>query len=145
MSVRTCEHDQSQARYVCKTHNVYFCELHYRQHISDRKKDHDSFPIDNALAQPEFEQLQTEVAQRINTLVLAKQQVASQAAQLIAMIEQACFERIVNLDTLIQTFRTHTTENNFDHQTLQNITKLLTSRLKIQIDQDLTLHFRKSL
>jgi hypothetical protein len=142
MSLRKCEDDQSQAKYVCTTHDAYYCELHYRQHIADRKP-HVSFPIDNALTQPEFEQLQNEVIERIKALEHAKSQVVSQAAQLIAKIRQACIASMENLDSLIQAYRAYAAENNFDDQTLQNITKMRTTRLQIEIDQDLTLNLRE--
>jgi Txe/YoeB family toxin of Txe-Axe toxin-antitoxin module len=139
MSLRICEQDQSQAKYLCITHNEYFCKLHYKQHVSDRKP-HIAFPIDNVLTQPDFEQLQIEVVKRIKAIEIAKKQVASQAAQLITTIEETCFNSIENLNSLIQSYRAYTAENNFDHQTLKNITKILTSRLKVQIDQDLALN-----
>jgi hypothetical protein len=142
MSVRKCEHDQSQAKYVCTTHSAYFCELHYRQHLSDRKP-HVTIPIENALTQPEFEQLQNEVIKRIKALEHAKKQVASQAAQLIAKIRQRCIARIEKLDLMIQSYRAYMAENNFDQQALQNITKMLTTRLQIQIDKDLALNLRE--
>jgi hypothetical protein len=142
MSARKCEHDQSQAKYACTTHNAYYCDQHYRQHVSDRKP-HVTLPIENALTQPEFEQLQNEVIKRITALERAKKQVASQAAQLIAKIEQTCIASIEKLDLMIQSYRAYMAENNFDQQALQNITKMLTTRLKIQIDQDLALNLRE--
>jgi hypothetical protein len=142
MSLRKCEHDQSQAKYACTTHNAYFCNLHYNQHVSDRKP-HVAFPIDNALTQPEFEQLQNEVIKRIKALEHAKKQVASQAAQLIAKIEQNWISSIQNINSLIQTYRAYAAENNFDDETLKNITKLRTTRLKIQTDQDLALRIEE--
>jgi hypothetical protein len=142
MSARKCEHDQSLAKYSCTTHNAYYCELHYMRHISDGKP-HVTSPIYLALTQPEFEHLQTEAIKRIKALENAKQQVASQAAQLIAKIEQTCMASIENLDQLIQYYRAYMTENIFDQQTLQNITKILTTRFKIQIDQSLAVNFKE--
>jgi hypothetical protein len=142
MSVRKCDHDQSQAKYACTTHNAYYCELHYRHHIADRKP-HSISAIDNALTQPEFEQLQNEVIKRIKALEHAKKQVAKQAAQLIAKIEQNWISSIQNINSLIQNYRAYAAENNFDDQTLQNITKLRTTRFKIQIDQDLALRIEE--
>jgi hypothetical protein len=142
MSIRKCEHDQSQAKYACTTHNAYYCDLHFRQHIADRKL-HATVPIDNALTQLEFEHLQKKVIKRIKALDHAKKQVASQAAQLIAKIEQTCFASIEILDSLIQTYRAYAAENNFDDETLGNVTKLRTTRFKIQIDQDLALRFEE--
>jgi hypothetical protein len=138
MKIRTCELDQDQAKYACKTHDSYYCELHYRQHISDRKP-HVAFPIDIALAQPEFEQLQNEVIKRTNYLKSVKQQVASQAAQLIAKIGQTCFASIENLDSMILSYRNYTAENNFNQQELEKAKKMLKTRLKIQVDQELAL------
>jgi hypothetical protein len=142
MSVRKCEYDQSQAKYACKTHNAYFCDLHYRQHISDRKP-HVAFPIKNALTQQAFEQLQTEVLKRIHAIEQVKKQLASKTAQLIAKIEQTFVESIEKLDLMIQSYRTYEVENNYDQQTLQSITKMLTTRLKIQIEQNLALDIQE--
>jgi hypothetical protein len=44
---------------------------------------------------------------------------------------------------MIQSYRAYIAENNFDQQALQNITKMLTTRLQIQIDQDLALNLRE--
>jgi hypothetical protein len=98
---------------------------------------------DMALTQPEFEQLQAEVIKRIDALEQAKAQIASQAAQLIAKIEQARIASIENIDSLIQFYRVYTAENKYDQQALQRITKLLTTRLQIVIDQDLALNFKE--
>jgi hypothetical protein len=144
MSVRKCEHDQSQAKYACTTHNAYFCEQHYRQHISDLKP-HVAFLIDMTLTQPDFEQLQKEVRKRIKALEHTKQQVASQAAQLIAKIEQALIISIENLNSKIRFYRAYSAFKSFDHQELQKITKILTTRLQIQIDQDLVVNCREEI
>jgi hypothetical protein len=61
---------------LMQTHNAYYCEQHYEQHIADRKL-HKTVAINSALTQPEFEQLQTEVMKRIDALKHIKQQVAS--------------------------------------------------------------------
>jgi hypothetical protein len=142
MNVRKCEHDQSQAKYACTTHNAYYCELHYKQHISDRKP-HSIFAVDNALAQPEFEQLQIETIKRIHALEQAKNQVASQTAQIIANIRQTCIATMENINSLIKSYRAYMIENNFDQQALNNITKMLTTRLQIQIGQDLAINLRE--
>jgi hypothetical protein len=142
MSVRKCELDQSQAKYVCTTHNVYYCEEHCKQHISDRRL-HSILAIDYALTQAEFEKLQSETIKRIKYIEHIKHAVASQAAQLIANIEQTCIASIENLDHLIQAYRTYIAENNFNHKTLQKITRIINTRLEIQIDQELVLKFRE--
>jgi hypothetical protein len=96
-----------------------------------------------ALSQQEFEQLQVETIKRIKAIEQAKKQVASQAAQLIAKIEQTRIACIEKLDSLIQSYRAYIAENNYDQQALQNIAKMLTTRLKIQIDEDLALNLRE--
>jgi hypothetical protein len=142
MSVRKCEYDQSQAKYACTTHNGYYCKLHYKQHIADGKA-HSIFAINNALTPPEFGQLQNEAIKRITALERAKKQLSSQAAQLIAKIRQTCIASIEKLDLMIQSYRTYMAENNFEQQAIQNITKMLTTRLQKQIDQDLALNIRE--
>jgi hypothetical protein len=138
MSVRKCELDQSQAKYACTTHNAYYCEQHFKLHISDRKP-HIAFAIENELTQLEFEKLVTELMKRIGELERSKKQILKQTAQIVAKIEEACIESFKNLNQLIQSYRTYTIENNFDNKTFKKIKKILSTRLEIQIDQDLTL------
>jgi hypothetical protein len=142
MSMRKCEFDQLPAKYVCKTHNAYFCAEHSAEHISDGKS-HIFVKIDNALNYPDYERLQKEVNERIKALECAKQQVASKAAQLIANIEQICMSSIKNIDAQIQYYLACITDNNFKQETLQNIGKILTTRLEISIDQQLTVEIRE--
>jgi hypothetical protein len=99
--------------------------------------------VDMALPQSEFERLKTEAIKRIDALEQAKQQVANQAEQLIAKIEQGRILCIETLDSLIQSYRAYIAENSFDQQSLQNITKILNTRLQIQIDPDLALNFNE--
>jgi hypothetical protein len=142
MSMRKCEFDQLPAKYVCKTHNAYFCAEHSAEHISDGKS-HISVKIDNALNHPEYERLQKEVNERIKALECSKQQVASKAAQIIANIRQICMSSIQNIDAQIQFYRACITDNNFRQETLQNIAKILTTRLEISIDEQLTVDIRE--
>jgi uncharacterized membrane protein len=135
--MRKCQFDQLPAKYVCKTHNAYFCAEHSAEHISDGKP-HISVKIDNALNHQDYERLQKEVNERIKALECAKQQVASKAAQLIANIEQALISSIKNLNKEIQCYRACITDSNFKQETLQNIAKILATRLEISIDQQLT-------
>jgi hypothetical protein len=142
MSVRKCKFDQLQAKYTCKTHNEYFCAEHYTEHICDGNS-HIPFKIDNALNQSNFNQLQNEVNERIKALKCAKKQVISKSAQLIANIEQMCISSIQKLDAQIQFYLAYIADNNFDQQKLENISKILTTRLEISIDQQFTLNLRE--
>jgi hypothetical protein len=138
MSIRKCEFDQLSAKYACTTHNSYYCTEHYAEHISDRKP-HISYKIENALTHSDFQLLQNEVVTRIEALEHAKHQVANKAAQLIADIGQACMSSIQQLDEHIKSYKAYVLDNNFDDQTLQSVTKILTTRLEVEIDEHLTL------
>jgi hypothetical protein len=142
MSVRKCEFDQLPAKHICKTHSAYFCAEHYAEHTCDGKSPIAS-KIDNALNQPDYEKLQKEVKVRIKALECTKQQVASNAAQLIAKIEQECMDRMQILDEKIQHYRAYITDNNFKQENLENIAKILTTRLEISIDEQLTVNLRE--
>jgi hypothetical protein len=142
MSVRKCQFDQLQAKYACSTHAAYFCQHHYDEHISDRNP-HITFKIDNALTQLHFEQLQKEVYKRITVLEDAKQQLACIAAQQISDIEQACVSSMKIIDSQIISYRDYARNNNFEHQALQKVSKILTTRLEIEIYQQLTFEIRE--
>jgi hypothetical protein len=142
MSLRKCEFDQLQAKYVCTTHNGYYCQNHFDQHISDRNP-HISTKVENVLSLLDFAKLQNEVNSRIDNLQHGKIQVASIAAQLIANIGQACLTSIKLLDLEIESYRDLIQDNNFDDKTLLKATKILSTRLQIQIDNQLTLNLQE--
>jgi hypothetical protein len=142
MSVRKCQHDQLQAKHVCTTHNAFLCETHFNEHVSDRQT-HMIFEFDNALVESDFKKLQNQINQRINTLEKAKHKVTNRAAQLIEEIRQACVSGIQDLNNQIKAYREYTINNSFDDLTFQNVRKILTTLLKIEIQQQLSLNIRE--
>jgi hypothetical protein len=137
-----CQYDQHKVKYACTTHNAFLCKKHFKQHMSDRKA-HMTLEIDNALVHSDFEKLKYQIIQRIKALEQSKHQIASKASQLIAEIEQACMSSIQNLDDIIISCRANIIDNNFNDVAFQNVTMILNTTLKIEIDQQLRLNIRE--
>jgi hypothetical protein len=187
MSARRCQFDQRNAKYVCKIHNVYFCEEHCGQHVSDGMN-HITVKLFNILAEKEFEELENQAFSRIEDLEQAKIQVTSNAAHQIAEIGNLCMLSIENpiadqgldpenqdiskftalehekmkavinsqrkiaeighaymqsiqtLDKHIGYYKLFLSHNNYDHQGMQNIFRMLNTRLQVNISEHFTVN-----